>query len=135
MRHSLTPTAQDPDTNAFAGEPHFRGLSGGRKGAQDPWLSSPLCNVPLETSLEVAERHRQEAQRAAGLPGAAQRPGSHSQELCGQKPVCGAAVTRGGSSFWEKWVCPCLCPTRHTAQWFRMCRVGMGTGPLSLSFQ
>lgn len=77
MRHSLTPTAQDPDTNAFAGEPHFRGLSGGRKGAQDPWLSSPLCNVPLETSLEVAERHRQEAQRAAGLPGAAQRPGSH----------------------------------------------------------
>lgn len=43
-------------------------------------LSSPVPlwrDIPLETSLEVAGRHRQEAQRVAGLPGAAQRPGSH----------------------------------------------------------
>lgn len=48
MRHSLTPTAQDPDTSAFAGEPHFQGLSGDRKGAQDPSaLQSLSAGRPL----------------------------------------------------------------------------------------
>nr|KAF6346942.1 hypothetical protein mPipKuh1_010672 [Pipistrellus kuhlii] len=61
MRHSLTPTAQDPNASASAGEPHAQGLSGDRRGAQDPPLSSPsLQDVPL---LEVAGRHRQEARR------------------------------------------------------------------------
>lgn len=58
MRHSLTPTAQDPDASAFAGEPRFRGLSGDREAPGTLWLSSPsLQDAPLETPLGVAERH------------------------------------------------------------------------------
>lgn len=78
MRHSLTPTAQDPDARASAGEPHAQGLSGDRRGAQDARLPSPsLQDVPL---LEVAGRHRQEARRVAGLPGRHRGLGPTGQE-------------------------------------------------------
>lgn len=100
MRHSLTPTAQDPDASAFAGEPRFRGLSGDREAPGTPWLSSPsLQDAPLETSLGVAEGTAG-GPEGSGRAGAAQRPGPTGQEPCGQKPVCGAAVTCGGSSRW-----------------------------------
>lgn len=67
MRHSLTPNAQDPDTSAFAGEPHFQGLSGDRKGAQDPWLSSPSLRCPLGDLTGGGRKARAGGPEGSGL--------------------------------------------------------------------
>lgn len=99
MRHSLTPTAQDPDTSAFAGEPHFQGLSGDRRGAQDPWLSSPSLRCPLGDLTRGSRKAQAGGPEGSGLAWGGRGLGPTSQERCGQKPVCGAAVTRGGPRF------------------------------------
>lgn len=91
-RHGLTPTVQAMDTRALAGKPHSQGLSGDRVCSQEPSaLRVPFWqDVPSGTSLEVAGRHRQEAQRVAGWPRAASR-----------SPVTPARTTGAGGHFVE----------------------------------
>lgn len=105
-RLSLTPPARDLHASALTGEPYSQGLSGDRAGPQDP--SAPPVSlwrdVPSGTSLEVAGRHRQEAQRGAG-PTAGTRGREAHLRSCRVMGLGSWSQARRG--------CPCLSPTRR----------------------
>lgn len=87
----------------------------------------------METSLEVAERHRQEARRLAG----GQRPGSHQPGTLWAKARPWSCRDTGGPRFGKGGsVRVSVLPGTGTQlSGLGRARVVKGTGPLCLSFQ
>ena len=126
--------------SALAREPPLPEAEWRQSGPPEPLApGTPLRQgVPSGTSLEVAGRHRQEAQREVGWPGAALRlQVTPARTAVGKSRICGAAVTWGALVWGEAGVSVSLLPGVGT----RLSGLGGVCGgdgrgePLSLSFR